>query len=720
MTAADFLTAAPLLGDRRPREVTGNEWVSFPAIDLQSGGLHSLTVLHEGAGGLLELAGLAASGGRLLVPFAYTRPAGTSAASGLPGGGWQAVDLAEFRWDREGEWLPGWTADSADLHLAGRLLAPPGHRGAVYRLTVTNRCPADREVVVGLGGSWAETRQTLFASRPVSGAHQAWYDEWTQTLVLECRPGLALFGWALGADRPLSTCIFEAVPVWQAAADSSLQLGLGLEATANPALPWRGRLGQRTAGAATGACLRFFLGTTLTLAPGETGEAAFFLGVGTDGDGARLTLVDLRRRGAAALHDAARRSLAGRVPPLDPARVRSLLEAVGEPVSQAEAEQAAARLTALFRRNLHFNRCFATGRALDTGRLALVTSRSPDYYVKGVFWARDTFLWSFPALLLDDPELAREALVLGLTRYVQHGPFHACYLDGRPLYPGFELDELAAPLWAFDHYLAMTGDHSLWTEPGVAEGLRLILRRFRTLAEEGREKAADGLEPELRPLRDGRGLLLPTFLDPSDDPVADHPYLTYPNVLAWRALTGFARQAEGRREWGEERRQAAQLAEAVQRGVREHLLCGQEPRRSFAMAVSGDGGGLVMGDNPAGSLALLAYLGFCDRTDPVFAHTVAGLNRPGNPFYFPGSFGGRGNRHAPFPWVVARAADLLAGDPSALKFFLHAPLDDGLACESVDPRTGAARTGAAFAAAAGWLAWCLYLALGQDVPNPWR
>jgi hypothetical protein len=463
--------------------------------------------------------------------------------------------------------------------------------------------------------------------------------------------------------------------------------------------------------AATGACLRFFLGTSLALAPGETGEVSFFLGVGTEGDGARLAAVDLRRRGGAALHAQALQDAASRGRRLNPSRIRPLLEAEGGPADGTPPEEAAARLEALLHRNLNFNRYFAVGRALDTGKLALVTSRSPEYYVKGAFWARDAFLWSFPALLLADRALAREALVAGLTRYVVHGPFHACYLDGRPLYPGFELDELAAPLWAFGHYLEATGDASLWLEPGVAEGLQLILRRFRALAGEAMPEGREGLDSGLVPLKAGRALLLPTFLDPSDDPAADHPYLAFPNLLSWRALATFARLTERRREWEEERRAAAQLAEALRAGLEAQMLCGKASRQSFAFATSGQGGGLLMGDNPAGSLALLAYLGFCDRSDPVFAHTFAGLNFPGNPFYYPGPFGGRGNRHTPYPWVTARAADLLAGDPSALGFFLRAPLDGGLACEAVDPRTGEAKTGAAFAAAAGWLAWCLHLAL---------
>jgi len=38
----------------------------------------------------------------------------------------------------------------------------------------------------------------------------------------------------------------------------------------------------------------------------------------------------------------------------------------------------------------------------------------------------------------------------------------------------------------------------------------------------------------------------------------------------------------------------------------------------------------------------------------------------------------------------------------------RAPLDGGLACESIDPQTGIVRTGAAMASLAGFLAWALW------------
>lgn len=46
-----------------------------------------------------------------------------------------------------------------------------------------------------------------------------------------------------------------------------------------------------------------------------------------------------------------------------------------------------------------------------------------------------------------------------------------------------------------------------------------------------------------------------------------------------------------------------------------------------------------------------------------------------------------------------------------LEVVRRAPLDGGLACESIDPQTGGVRTGAAMASLAGFLAWALWARL---------
>lgn len=56
--------------------------------------------------------------------------------------------------------------------------------------------------------------------------------------------------------------------------------------------------------------------------------------------------------------------------------------------------------------------------------------------------------------------------------------------------------------------------------------------------------------------------------------------------------------------------------------------------------------------------------------------------------------------------------ELINGDSSrALEQLISAELDNDLACETIDPETGSAKTGAAFATCAGFLAHSLVLAL---------
>jgi len=66
-------------------------------------------------------------------------------------------------------------------------------------------------------------------------------------------------------------------------------------------------------------------------------------------------------------------------------------------------------------------------------------------------------------------------------------------------------------------------------------------------------------------------------------------------------------------------------------------------------------------------------------------------------------------RTSAFPRVFNPVHCLLHDpDPEILEVVRRAPLDGGLACESIDPQTGIVRTGAAMASLAGFLAWALW------------
>lgn len=115
--------------------------------------------------------------------------------------------------------------------------------------------------------------------------------------------------------------------------------------------------------------------------------------------------------------------------------------------------------------NLFFSFFFASGRTLDTEELCLMTSRSPRYYVSAAYWDRDSLLWSFPAIVLTDAAYAREILMHVFTRQIRNVGQHSRYIDGTLLEPGFELDELCAPVLALEGYLVRTGDPRCFRSP---------------------------------------------------------------------------------------------------------------------------------------------------------------------------------------------------------------------------------------------------------------
>jgi hypothetical protein len=354
--------------------------------------------------------------------------------------------------------------------------------------------------------------------------------------------------------------------------------------------------------------------------------------------------------------------------------------------------------------NLLFNYFFAAGRTIDTEELVLVTSRSPLYYVSAAFWARDALLWSLPGLLLVDPGLAEEALGEAFGRYFRHAGIHSLYMDGTLLYPGFELDELAAYPIALWRYVRSTGDVAILGRRGLGPKLRRIL---------------DLMEEQAHP--DPNIHLYRTFLLPSDDP-ATHPYVTYDNVMAWRALLCAADLLE----WAEGR-DGAELrdrAERVRASVYRHLVVDGPGGPVFAWSADLEGG-VELGDEPPGSLELLPYYGFCSREDEVWRRTVGWIHSRENPYrYLDVPFPGVGCPHSPHPFVMSLFNALLGGLPEriaeARSVLLKAPLDTGLACEAFDRRTGEVKTGAAFATCAGFLAYAMHRVFGRLAHGEYR
>ena len=462
----------------------------------------------------------------------------------------------------------------------------------------------------GLRGLWAGSRHCVNEAKPVEGSVHCWMSGWNHGPVFDMRVGVPLFALA-----PM--CTREFVTEHELGADGlsyrlSLEDGLGA---------------------------------------GERCECVFFWGLGYEEVAAATSAKELLRRGWDWEYDRNARWL--------DARARSF---------------ASEKLTELYNLNLFFCIFYSTGRTLDTEELVCCTSRSTRYYVSAAYWDRDSLLWSFPAILDADAELARELLAYVFGRQRRNIGVHSRYIDGTVLEPGFELDELVSPVLALERYLGATGDRGILSDAEVLKGLELIVKR---LAAERHPETA----------------LYSTFLQPTDDEIV-YPYLTYDNVLVWRALLALAellpeRYAGLRAE-----------AELVRAAVYEHCVFDG----MFAWSVDLEGRHNIY-DEPPGSLQLLPYYGFCSGSDEVWRKTAAHIRSPEYEYSFAGeSIAEIGCAHAPYPWLLSLCNSLLSGHAdTALAELERMGMDNGIACESVYPDTGECATGAAFATCAGFL-----------------
>ena len=337
------------------------------------------------------------------------------------------------------------------------------------------------------------------------------------------------------------------------------------------------------------------------------------------------------------------------------------------------------KLTEIYNTNLFFCVFYATGITMDTEELVCATSRGTRYYVSAAYWDRDVLLWAYPSILDADDDLAEEVLHHIFGRQRRNIGIHSHYIDGTVLEPGFELDELMAPIIALDAYVEKTGNTEILQDANVLKGVRQILKTLESKR-----------HPEIA--------LYETFLQPTDDEIV-HPYLTYDNVLVWRSLKALAKW------YPEKYAHLAEVADEVKEAVYKHCVFVDENGKSyFGWSVDLEGQHNIY-DEPPGSLQLLPYYGFCEDTDEIWCNTVKIIRSPAYEYSFANyPIAEIGCAHAPYPWILSLSNSLLSGhSEQAFRELEIISMDNGIACESVDPVTGECRTGAAFATCAGFL-----------------
>jgi len=513
-------------------------------------------------------------------------------------------------WSMRGYWIPTAEFEAKGLSLSLTYCTPNGARGGFIRMTAKNKSGKAQKLVLGLRVQWAALKRVIYAATVLGGKRKITAGPWVADSVVYTQ---------MADDIVMSWCLQCRGGKWD-------------------------KQGIRKA---------------LTLKPGESAEASFFMGVGPEefsASNSAKTLGDYcdRHGSEAVVVD---------------------FEAWCLERSKKLAEP---RFETLLNRNFLFNRFYSWGRTLDTEELVSVTSRSPRYYVCAAYWDRDAMIWSFPALLDIDVPFAREALTHALGRQLMNTGRHSRFIDGTMLEDGFQLDEACAPIIAMRDYVKKSGDKAFVVEQARALDTleRILMERY--VPESG---------------------LFSTHEDSQDEYVKEI-YFTYANAMCWSALIALG-DLRGDKAY-------AAKAEALKAAIFKHCVDPKIGRLKRATDLTND----IYNDVPPGSLLRLPQIGFMPEEDPRFVATYDWMHSPDykwSQLNLPWGLPTSHRLPATSMWAVADRLRLKRGIKRATEFLDHTDWDGGIICECLDPKTGlGVAGGSAFATAAGYMAHQVY------------
>jgi hypothetical protein len=403
--------------------------------------------------------------------------------------------------------------------------------------------------------------------------------------------------------------------------------------------------------AGQGQAIHFRVSRSVTVRAGRRANVMFALGVAPERDGALTTARHIARFPADDLIQSARLELAR-------------ITRHGRPSG----------LTELLNRNLVFAYYCAIARAIDDDRIYPLTSRSSDHGPCTIIDEAETLNGTLPLLSRIDPHLARELLVRSFDLLSDRAGYAARYLDGGVAGPGFALDRLVAYVIAADRYVIDTNDQQFAQEHMLQDVLR-----------EMDDYLWSRLHPEI--------FLCSTELLPSGER-ADYPFVAYDNALVWRFCQALSRLWRPREE--EPPARFAAGADELMAAFWQHCTVDHDGVRVIAGATDLAGNAAIF-DDPAGSLMLLPWLGFCSADDPIWADTIELLRSERYPLWLGSKpFPGLAGRSAPGQAsLAALCADLLGPQrDSALQLLRRLQLDAGVAARTYDPDTGQSSSGA--------------------------
>lgn len=510
-----------------PWQLTGNHWISLPCIHPVDGSLHAVGTLHRGARAAVEFAGGSEfAGGK---EPALARPVLTIDGALVE---WSNTTLA---WERAFGWLPTFTATIGTLVVRATIFAPYGRdadtAGAVYAFAFENRAQQDVRVSVGLEGTLGHRQLRVKTARPFVDAH---------------------------AVRRGAT---EAVILAGDAVPGLVALAIGADGAASIDVP-----NERS----------YAIRREVRVPPAGVAEAAFFLAVGPEGDGAEATVAVMRRRGW-----------------------RYLLSATRDALRALEQTTGHEGIDTIINRNLLFAYFYGVGRALDDAHFYLVRSRVP-WHSRGVTvreW--EALMWTIPAVQLADAPLARELILRACEVHGYSPGVGVRYFDGTLFEPGFSLEGAGAYALAIDRYIRETGDDQIVEEPVIADTLY-------------------GSHEDISARRHESVPLYSTEITPAGRPAA-FPYTLHGNAVAAQALDVF------RRTLDEDTARSVEDPEAVRAALQRHFA-GERDGKSILMSAVNLGGEAVADDEPAASVVWLPMYETLDRRDSAYRRTVRSID----------------------------------------------------------------------------------------------
>lgn len=585
----------------------GNDFISLPRINEQSGAIEDITFLYMAAKGLIDIRGNSQM--PLIQPFVHLEQNNTE--SPLP---------EVLNWSRLANWLPNLICERDKLQISITYLPPIDERGFAVQINVNNTASLEQSVELGLEGCWASSWHCVNEDKPLSGIAKCFQSNWNNSLVFEYTNGFPMFAFAPMANvTTLNT----------------------FKQDNNGSISYR-------------------LCHSTCIAPKSEKSIVFYWGLGFEEVSAATSAKEMLRQAYAV----------------------ELTKTI-KWLQKRSVHFANSKLTQLYNTNLFFCYFFSAGITLDTEELVLVTSRSPRYYVSAAYWDRDSLLWSFPAILDIDPVRAKQMLNYVYTKQQRNFGIHSRYIDGTVLELGFELDELVAPLLALTRYVKQTNDYAFLGESHIQQGIDHILNKL------AQHKA-------------NKYYLYDTFLQPTDDERV-YPFITYDNVLVWKALKDLSSLSDKYKGLNT-------LATKIKNDIVNNCIKQSENGQPYFCWSTDLNGKHDIYDEPPGSLQLLPLLGFCKADDAVYVNTVNLIRSPEYKYSFANNpINEIGCPHAPHPWILSLANSILCGRlEHSLSILEKLHMDNGIACESVDEITGYCTTGEAFATCAGFLCHAIY------------